>query len=81
MGRRASSVVGDGRGEVLERLAGEFERPRDVLMREKKPGVKVERALSVVFERQKLGEAEPTVEVEERWMLVDDGDIVAIKDW
>ena len=77
-GRRLSSIGDDGRGEVLERLAGELERERDVLIREKKLGVKLECVLSAVLERLKLGE-EAAVEVDERWApdgLGEAGDIV-----
>ena len=77
---RWDSSVGEGRGEVLERLAGELERVRGDLMREKKLGVKLEQAVSVVLERWKLGEeAVVEVEVEERWTpdgLGEEGDIV-----
>ena len=63
-GLRVSSV-GEGRGEVFERLAGELERDLDVLIREKKLGVKLPWALSAVLEREKPG-VEAVVEVEAR---------------
>ena len=63
---------------MFVRLAGELERDLDVLIREKKLGVKLAQVLSAVFEREKPG-VEAAVEVEARGVLVglgEEGDIV-----